>query len=457
MYHQKHNINKETTMDFFESINALSDPILGDKPKPSETMKTPAPYWVDGDTINKNGIKYRLAGFDTAEIEKMILEGDGLKEFMHKQGTAGGTASVKIMSELANKMGYTNLVPILDAKGIDMTIWKSFYAVSSSIIYAATASTVTTGESVTGLVTLNFELGSSKAVATANLGVGVTGNTALCDVYYYTNTTDALNRGDFEDRDIAEMPNSGTNLEIPELEVQLEQEALVAKTRKLKVKWSPEFAQDLNAYHSIDAEAELTSMLSEYITMEIDLEILAMLHNAASGSGFTSDFTAQTPSGGELFGDAFATLGIKMQAMSNAIHQSTMRGGANFAVMSPAIATYVESIAGFTSNTDGQEGNFAMGVQAIGTMRNRWTIYKNPYWTGKEILMGYRGNQFLETGAVFAPYIPLIMTPLVYDPTNFTPRKGVMTRYAKKVVRNDFYGVISVVDTNWSQLGALPS
>jgi len=348
-------------------------------------------------------------------------------------------------------------VAILDAKGIDMTIWKSFYAVSSSIIYAATASTVTTGESVTGLVTLNFELGSSKAVATANLGAGVTGNTALCDVYYYTNTTDALNRGDFEDRDIAEMPNSGTNLEIPELEVQLEQEALVAKTRKLKVKWSPEFAQDLNAYHSIDAEAELTSMLSEYITMEIDLEILAMLHNAASGSGFTSDFTAQTPSGGELFGDAFATLGIKMQAMSNAIHQSTMRGGANFAVMSPAIATYVESIAGFTSNTDGQEGNFAMGVQAIGTMRNRWTIYKNPYWTGKEILMGYRGNQFLETGAVFAPYIPLIMTPLVYDPTNFTPRKGVMTRYAKKVVRNDFYGVISVVDTNWSQLGALPS
>ena len=117
MYHQKHNINKETTMEFFEGINALSDPILGDKPKPGETMKTPAPYWVDGDTINKNGIKYRLAGFDTAEIEKMILEGDGLKEFMHKQGTAGGTASVKIMSELANKMGYTNLVPVLDAKG----------------------------------------------------------------------------------------------------------------------------------------------------------------------------------------------------------------------------------------------------------------------------------------------------------------------------------------------------
>jgi hypothetical protein len=341
-------------------------------------------------------------------------------------------------------------VTIVNANGIDATIWKSFYAVSASTQYVATASSVTTGESVTSEITLGFE---------SALG-GYAAGTHTADVYYYQNTTDATKRGDFEDRDIAEIGStgaSGSNLEIPELEVALEQEALVAKTRKLKVKWSPEFAQDLNAYHSIDAEAELTSMLSEYITMEIDLEILAMLHNAASGSGFTSDFTAQTPAGGELFGDAFATLGVKMQAMSNAIHQSTMRGGANFAVMSPAIATYVESIAGYTANTDGTEGNFAMGVQAIGTMKNRFTIYKNPYWTGKEILMGYRGNQFLETGAVFAPYIPLIMTPLVYDPTNFTPRKGVMTRYAKKVVRNDYYGVITVADSNWSALGALPS
>jgi len=345
-------------------------------------------------------------------------------------------------------------VHILDADGIDMSIWNSFYCISGS---GANNHKIATASNV-----LNNGAGSNVVTAVA-LGFDCSGTTltptGVVDVYYYKNTIDATKRGDFEDRDIPEIgaTATGSNLEIPEIEVQLSQEALVAKTRKLKVKWSPEFAQDLNAYHSIDAEAELTSMLSEYITMEIDLEILAMLHSAASGSGFTSDFTAQTPAGGELFGDAFATLGVTMQAMSNAIHQSTMRGGANFAVMSPAIATYVESIAGYNANTDGTEGNFAMGVQAIGTMKNRWTIYKNPYWTGKEILMGYRGNQFLETGAVFAPYIPLIMTPLVYDPTNFTPRKGVMTRYAKKVVRNDYYGVISVVDTNWATIGALPS
>ena len=98
-----------------------------------------------------------------------------------------------------------------------------------------------------------------------------------------------------------------------------------------------------------------------------------------------------------------------------------------------------------------------MGVTAVGSLSNRFTIYKNPYWTGDDILMGFRGSQFLETGAVFAPYIPLIMTPLVYDPTNFTPRKGVMTRYAKKVVRNDFYGVITVNDTVWSNSFGLPA
>jgi hypothetical protein len=341
---------------------------------------------------------------------------------------------------------------IIDANGIDMSIWNSFYAISGSTHRICTSSTPLANASGDSNVTTAVDLGWSDAS-----GLSATG---VMDVYYYLNTTDATQRGDFEDRNIPEIgaTATGSNLEIPELEVALEQEALVAKTRKLKVKWSPEFAQDLNAYHSIDAEAELTSMLSEYITMEIDLEILAMLHSAASASGFTSDFTSAAPNAGETYGDAFAQLGIKMQAMSNAIHQSTMRGGANFAVCSPAIATYLESIAGYTANTDGTAGNFAMGVTAIGSMSNRWTIYKNPYWTGKEILMGYRGNQFLETGAVFAPYIPLIMTPLVYDPTNFTPRKGVMTRYAKKVVREDFYGVISVNDSvGWASIGALPS
>ena len=267
--------------------------------------------------------------------------------------------------------------------------------------------------------------------------------------YFYPANTVADERGDFEDKTPAEFGTganaAGADIGIPEIEVQLEQEALVAKTRKLKVKWSPEFAQDLNAYHSIDAEAELTSMLSEYITMEIDMEILSMLKTAAAFSA-THTFTALA--GGMTAQDQFATVGATLAAMSNTIHQSTMRGGANFVVCSPKVATYLESIPGYGVDTDGTQQKFGMGVTAMGSLKNRYTIYKNPYWTGDDMLVGYRGNQFLETGAVFAPYIPLIMTPLVYDPTNFTPRKGVMTRYAKKVVRTDYYGVITVPSTN---------
>ena len=136
-----------------------------------------------------------------------------------------------------------------------------------------------------------------------------------------------------------------------------------------------------------------------------------------------------------------------MQKVSNQIHKSTMRGGANFAVMGPDVAAIIEAMPGFTTDAtgDSSQTQFAAGVTKVGQFANRYTIYKNPYRDKSVgILMGFRGNQFLETGAVYAPYIPLIMTPLVYDPTNFTPRKGVMTRYAKKVVRKEFFGKIAV-------------
>ena len=149
-------------------------------------------------------------------------------------------------------------------------------------------------------------------------------------------------------------------------------------------------------------------------------------------------------------GEWFQTLGNKIQAVSNAIHQKTLRGGANFIVVSPETATIIESIPGYASDTDGDatKGSFAMGVQKVGALNNRYTVYKNPYMLENKILVGFRGSNFLETGAVYAPYVPLIMTPLVYDPKNFTPRKGVMTRYAKKMVRPEYYGTITVADVN---------
>ena len=291
------------------------------------------------------------------------------------------------------------------------------------------------------------------AVASANIPVSGTSNVVL----YNQQPTDD-HRGDFEDASGAGFPNaeSATNLAIPQIDVKLKSEAIVAKTRKLKAQWTPEFAQDLNAYQSLDAEAELTSIMSEYISLEIDLEMLDMLvqdasaadeyWSAKSNNYLNADKTAWNDDLGyyNTQGQWFQTLGTKMQKVSNKIHQKTLRGGANFMVVSPTVATVLESIPGFASTADGSadQMKYAFGIQKAGQLNNRYNVFKNPYMTENVILMGYRGNQFLETGAVFSPYVPLIMTPLVYDPDTFTPRKGLLTRYAKKMIRPEFYGRI---------------
>jgi len=237
----------------------------------------------------------------------------------------------------------------------------------------------------------------------------------------------------------------------------LKSEAIVAKTRKLKAQWTPEFAQDLNAYHSVDAEAELTGILSQYISMEIDLEILDMLiQNAYTTDRWSAVNNIALDSVGastnlgfyNTQGGWFQTLGTKLQKVSNTIHQLTLRGGANFLVTSPTVATILESIPGFASDGDGEKLQYNFGIQKVGTLNSRYKVYKNPYMTENVILMGYKGAQFLECGAVFAPYVPLIMTPLLYDPNTFTPRKGLMTRYAKKMIRPDYYGKIYVAGLN---------
>ena len=263
------------------------------------------------------------------------------------------------------------------------------------------------------------------------------------------------NRGDFEADSTAAVD---TSITIPEIDVKLASEAIVAKTRKLKAQWTPEFAQDLNAYHSIDAEAELTSLLSEYISMEIDLEILDMLiQNAVTTEKWSAennkifDGTSWSTSTSDFYntqGQWFQTLGTKVQKVSNKIHQKTLRGGANFIVCSPTVSTILESIPGYAAATDGDQQEYNMGVQRVGSLANRYKVYKNPYMLENIMLLGFRGTQFLESGAVYAPYVPLLMTPLVYDPETFTPRKGLMTRYAKKMIRPEFYGKIFISDVS---------
>jgi len=315
-----------------------------------------------------------------------------------------------------------------------------------------------------GVAGNEVEPGNSGATHVRFIVKGSLGAAGTVAVNYHKQPED-ISRGDFEATSTQISANPETDIDIPEIDISMRSKAIVAKTRKLKAVWTPELAQDLNAYHSVDAEAELTSLLSEYVSMEIDLEILEMLHlnanaktekwSARVGHEYNSvtKLFAESSGASNAYtkGDWFQTLGNKIQSVSNAIHQKTLRGGANFIVVSPEVATILESIPGYATSSDGDSTSksYAMGVQKAGLLNNRYTVYKNPYQFENVILVGFRGSNFLETGAVYAPYVPLIMTPLVYDPKNFTPRKGVMTRYAKRIVRPEFYGKVIVADVNF--------
>jgi hypothetical protein len=357
-------------------------------------------------------------------------------------------------SQAANQI-YAVTVPTTTLSNFDQDAVRGFVLSGSGFTVANNLAQFTTYNYTNSTITF-YATGSATAFAGGGAPVTI----------FYNKITEDNKRGDFEDTSAPSFstPNaqSASTIVIPEINISMQSQEITAKTKKLKAVWTPEFAQDLNAYQNIDAEAELTNMLSEYISMEIDLEILDMLiEDAAAGTEYWSavNNTQVTATGGvsttslgfyNTQGQWFQTLGTKVQKLSNKIHQLTLRGGANFMVLSPTVATIIESIPGFASSNNGEadQMEYAFGVQKVGTFNGRYKVYKNPYMTENVILMGYRGNQFLEAGAVFAPYIPLIMTPLVYDPNTFTPRKGLLTRYAKKMLRPEFYAKIYVNGLN---------
>jgi hypothetical protein len=403
---------------------------------------------------------YSINQFSGSFVSGTLLQAPATKASL--TATTASWADVSFDADLSASVAAGTIkaltLPTASSPGFDLNAIRSFIVSGSGAVAFTPAKQLpqfTQANLVTGTITYFF---------TASTAEVTTAQSALIQVLYSKQPTDNT-RGDFEDNSGAGFPNaeSQTAIVIPEINVQMRSEAIVAKTRKLKAQWTPEFSQDLNAFHSLDAEAELTSILSEYISLEIDLEILDMLiqnvptnqveywsarvGNAIVNNAYTTGSTA-----GLYYTQMswFQTLGIKLQKISNIIHQRTLRGGANFIVVSPTVATVLESIPGFAADTDGDvtKASYAFGVQKIGALNSRYKVYKNPYMLENTILLGFRGNQFLESGAVYAPYVPLIMTPLVYDPNTFTPRKGIMTRYAKKMVRPEFYGKVIVIDTN---------
>lgn len=259
---------------------------------------------------------------------------------------------------------------------------------------------------------------------------------------------------------------------IPEIDIKIESIAITATTRKLRARWSPELAQDLNAYQSLDAEVELTQILSEQIALEIDREILLDLLTSANGAnlfwsrapgkfvskdtGAPVNLASSLALGPQFTGTVrewYETLVETIIDCGNTIHRKTLRGSANFIVVGPDVATILEASVLYrpklTLDGDGQVGNpFSIGCEPVGTLSNRFTVYKDPYFPRSKILVGYKGGNYLETGYVYAPYVPLIVTPTIFAPEDFTPRKGVMTRYGKKMIRSDFYGTVTCLDMN---------
>jgi len=247
---------------------------------------------------------------------------------------------------------------------------------------------------------------------------------------------------------------------IPEIDLKVDSVSVTAVTKKLKAKWTPELGQDLNAYHNLDAEVELTSILSEQIALEIDREIMNdLIQGATAGryywsrspglflnrdTGLEEGASSAAPDFTGTVSEWYETLLETVNDVSAAIHRKTLRGGANFIVTSPEVASILEFTAGFRAAVAVDENKGTAGAVKVGQVSKKWDVYVDPYFPRNVLLVGRKGNSFLESGYVYAPYVPLQVTPTIFGTEDFVPRKGVMTRYAKKMVRPDMYGLVVV-------------
>jgi hypothetical protein len=244
------------------------------------------------------------------------------------------------------------------------------------------------------------------------------------------------------------------NQDIPEIDIKVDSVAVTAITKKLKAKWTPELGQDLNAYHNLDAEVELTQILSEQIALEIDREILEdLVRGAEAGTRYWSRVpgqfldreTGEVATAGDFTGNVsewYETLVETINDVSAQIHRKTLRGAANFVVCGPEVANILEFTAGFRANVTADADRGDIGAVKTGSLSKKFDVMVDPYFPRQLILVGRRGSSFLESGYVYAPYVPLQTTPTIFGVEDFVPRKGVMTRYAKKMVRPDMYGLV---------------
>lgn len=238
--------------------------------------------------------------------------------------------------------------------------------------------------------------------------------------------------------------NMECNQDLPEINLVVESEEIAAKTRKLKAVWSYEAQQDLRSQHNLDAEAELTAVLAQEINLEIDREVLTDLRNNA-GTVASWDFNTAL---GDTIKEKYESLYIKVVEVSAVVHRKTLRGGCNWIVTSPEVASIFETATAGFAPSPSETFTSSLGIQYVGTVNSRWRLYKDPLFPQGQLLMGYKGDSYMDSGYFYCPYVPLTQTPVVLDPESFCPRKGILTRYGKKLLREGakFYSRLSIAN-----------
>ena len=355
-------------------------------------------------------------------------------------GTAAGTGKFRQIRRLTTAVGKTSALKNAKLQELSLTSSDTSVVLVYELLNETISSsgTNTAAGLAAGASTHTFAIDDKFASACDPSGLGAIAGSSLWD--------------------LEAEPN------IPEIDIKVDSIAITAMTKKLKAKWSPELAQDLNAYHNLDAEVELTSILSEQIALEIDQEILSDLVAGASGgtlywsrrpgkfldrdTGNLITVSNGAPDFTGTVSEWYETLLETINDLSARMHRKTLRGGANFIVCSPEVASLLEFTAGFKASVTPEDDQGSWGATNVGSLSRKMDIYVDPYFMRNVILVGRKGNSFLESGYVYAPYVPLQVTPTIFGTEDFVPRKGVMTRYAKKMVRPDYYGLVVCQDLN---------
>ena len=337
-----------------------------------------------------------------------------------------------------------------------------FTAVANIELVRRLTQTVAATESATGVAAIRFVISTNEPgeITESDTAVNGTGDLAIGKLSFPVK--DHIPAGGAAGSVQSTSTNYALekNPSIPEIDIKVDSVAITAQTKKLKAKWTPELGQDLNAYHNLDAEVELTSILSEQIALEIDREILADLVNGATAgtyywsrspglfvdrvNGTELGATAAAPDFTGTVSEWYETLIETINDVSAQIHRKTLRGGANFVVCSPEVANILEFTSGFRANVTADADKGEIGAVKVGSLSRKFDVLVDPYFPRMAVLVGRRGSSFLESGYVYAPYVPLQVTPTIFGTEDFVPRKGVMTRYAKKMVRPDMYGLVIV-------------